>query len=95
MAKIPKPKFISPCVAEKYTRGSAGRIAEFSNRGWNGLKGGLISLFNHTDGSFSVQLYSLDDEVKVSVPPKNLVLSDQQFEEYKALREAGNHAQFT
>lgn len=77
MARL-KPKFISPCVAEKYTRSRLARIAEFSNNGWgkNGLQGGLISLTNHEDGDFVVNLYSLDPQVKVSVDPRHLCLTE-------------------
>ena len=83
-----KPRFISPCTAERYTRARQMRIAEFSNAGSgiNGLQGGLITLNNYSDGQFFVHLYNLDPHVRVRVPLENLVLHDDEIEKLIEMR---------
>lgn len=64
-----KPKFISPCVAERMTRQPDMRIAEFSIPTETGTVGGLICL-STVQGVPCVEIYRTEGEVLVVVPEK-------------------------
>lgn len=70
-----KPRVISPCVAERHNWSRNSRIVEFSNNGWEGLKGGLMALTNLPNQDFLVELYCLEPGVRVRVPVENLDIS--------------------
>lgn len=74
-----KPRIISPCTAERYTRNPDARIAEFSVNG----AGGLLSVTdaegyrNTPPGTKAVvELYRLDDTIAVRVDPDRLHLGE-------------------
>jgi hypothetical protein len=57
-----KIKIITNCVANHYASPNE-RIVEFNSP----YGGGLISFWMHEDGTLSVDLYELDEKVKVIV----------------------------
>lgn len=76
-----KPRIISPCTAEHYTKDPDARIAEFSVNG----AGGLFSITDSVAKSYSttppgtkavVELYRLDDTIAVRVDPDRLDLGE-------------------
>jgi hypothetical protein len=65
MGKPRRPRMEPNSTADKYnrTRGNE-RICEFT---FTNGKGGLISLYEHTNGTVSVMIYRQDDGVQVTV----------------------------
>lgn len=68
-----KPRVLTKCVANHYAASNE-RIVEFSFPGTKDheQKGGLVSFRRLSDGTTIVNLYGLDDDVKVVVDPKHL-----------------------
>lgn len=65
---MPRPHVTTRCVADTHTDKRCERIVEFGTTGGHGAGGGgLISIYNHPDGTTSVHVYQADPNVQVSL----------------------------